>query len=125
MAACTSTAAPSRLRFKSNPRVICVDPSEFTDVMEDSPEMVLVYKSWLKDSEFHLIPASTTREADDLIDRMHPAVILLDVVLRSESTWEFLARLKRDERTKDVPLPRSGRQRDRAARAERRITLPP
>src|SRR6476469_2303834 len=37
IAACTSTAAPSRLRFKSNSSVICVEPSEFTDVIDDDP----------------------------------------------------------------------------------------
>src|SRR6185295_2424604 len=36
----TSTAAPSRLRLRSNSSVICVEPSEFTDVICDSPEIV-------------------------------------------------------------------------------------
>src|SRR5207249_5658782 len=40
MAACTSTAAPSRLRFKSNSSVICVEPSEFTDVIDSSPAII-------------------------------------------------------------------------------------
>jgi len=45
MAVCTSTAAPSILRLKSNCSVICVDPSEFTDVMESMPEMVVNWRS--------------------------------------------------------------------------------
>src|SRR5207244_13366052 len=40
IAACTSTAAPSRLRFKSNSSVICVEPSEFTDVIDSSPAII-------------------------------------------------------------------------------------
>src|ERR1019366_5272393 len=40
MAACTSTAAPSSLRFRSNSSVICVLPSEFEDVIEFKPAMV-------------------------------------------------------------------------------------
>src|SRR5581483_8109081 len=40
MAACTSTAAPSRLRFRSNSSVICVEPSELTDVIDSSPAII-------------------------------------------------------------------------------------
>ena len=40
MAACTSTAAPSSLRLRSNSSVIWVLPSEFEDVMELSPAIM-------------------------------------------------------------------------------------
>ncbi len=40
IAPCTSTAAPSRLRLSANSSVICVEPSELTDVICSSPEMV-------------------------------------------------------------------------------------
>ena len=40
IAPCTSTAAPSRLRFRSNSRVICVDPSELTDVIDSRPAII-------------------------------------------------------------------------------------
>src|ERR1017187_8765419 len=40
MAACTSTAAPSSLRLRSNSRVIWVLPREFDEVMEFRPAMV-------------------------------------------------------------------------------------
>src|SRR5437660_1224980 len=40
MAACTSTAAPSRLRLRANSRVTCVFPSEFTDVIESRPAII-------------------------------------------------------------------------------------
>ena len=40
MAACTSTAAPSRLRLRSNSRVICVVPSELIEVIDSRPAIV-------------------------------------------------------------------------------------
>ena len=40
MAPCTSTAAPSRLRSSTNSSVICVEPSELTEVIDASPEIV-------------------------------------------------------------------------------------
>src|SRR5713101_3854764 len=43
MAACTSTAAPSRLLLSANSRVIWVEPSEVVDVMESKPAM---FENW-------------------------------------------------------------------------------
>ena len=40
MAACTSMAAPSMLRFRSNSSVICVAPSELMEVIDSMPAML-------------------------------------------------------------------------------------
>jgi CheY-like chemotaxis protein len=82
-----------------------VDPS-LTPVLfvEDSPDAMLVYKSYLKGSGFQAISALTTREAEDVIERIPPRVIVLDIILRSEDTWQFLARLKEEPRTKHIPV---------------------
>src|SRR5579864_5583120 len=40
MAACTSTAAPSRLLVSTNSRVTWVEPSELMEVIESSPAML-------------------------------------------------------------------------------------
>jgi signal transduction histidine kinase/CheY-like chemotaxis protein len=81
------------------------DPSE-TPVLfvEDSPETLLVYKSYLKGSGFQVISAATTREAEDVIEQIPPRVIVLDIVLRSEDTWKFLATLKEEPQTKHIPV---------------------
>jgi signal transduction histidine kinase/DNA-binding response OmpR family regulator len=73
-------------------------------LVEDSPEMILMYKSYLKGSGFQVLPANTTREAEGVLDRVLPAAIVLDIMLRSEDTWAFMARLKQDNRTKDIPV---------------------
>jgi CheY-like chemotaxis protein len=81
------------------------DPSTRTVlVVEDSPEMMLMYKSYLKGSGFQVLPAATTREADEILDGVKPAAIVLDIILRSEDSWAFAARLKSEDRTKDIPL---------------------
>ncbi len=72
--------------------------------IEDSLEIVTVYKSFLKDSEFQLVAAGTTREAEALLERVQPRAIILDIVLRAEDSWGFMARLKNDSRTKDNPV---------------------
>src|SRR5579871_4491634 len=73
-------------------------------VVEDSPDTVVVYRSFLRDSAFQLVAAGTTKEADELIERIQPRAIVLDVLLRSEDTWGYLARLKKDPRTGDIPI---------------------
>ncbi len=73
-------------------------------VVEDSPEMIMMYRSYLTGSGFEMLTASTTREGESILERVRPVVIILDVVLRSEDTWAFLARLKTDEQLKDIPV---------------------
>jgi signal transduction histidine kinase/DNA-binding response OmpR family regulator len=73
-------------------------------VLEDKVEMMMMYRSYLKDSGFQLIPASTIRDAQEVLERLRPRVIILDVVLRSEDSWRFLAGLKQDVRTRDIPV---------------------
>src|SRR5580704_17155982 len=73
-------------------------------VLEDKVEMMMMYRSYLKNSGFQLIPASTIREAQEALERIHPRVVILDVVLRAEDSWRFLADLKQDARTRDIPV---------------------
>jgi len=73
-------------------------------VVEDSVETVAVYRSFLKDTEFQLGVAGTTREAEEVMARMQPRAIVLDIVLRSEDTWHFLTQLKSDARTRHIPV---------------------
>ncbi len=81
------------------------DPSRISVlVVEDSPDTIAVYRSFLKDSAFQLVAAGTTREADELLERIRPRAIVLDVLLRSEDTWGYLARLKNDPRTRHIPI---------------------
>ena len=73
-------------------------------VLEDKVEMMMMYRSYLKNSGFQLIPASTIREAQEVLERIRPSVIILDLVLRAEDSWRFLAELKQDARTRDIPV---------------------
>src|SRR5579863_169761 len=49
--------------------------------LEDKAEMMMMYRSYLKNSGFDLIPATTIREAWEALERIHPRVIIQDVVL--------------------------------------------
>jgi CheY-like chemotaxis protein len=66
--------------------------------------MVMMYRSYLRNSGFNFIPALTIRDAQEVLERVRQRVIILDVVLRSEDSWRFLAELKQDARTHDIPV---------------------
>jgi signal transduction histidine kinase/CheY-like chemotaxis protein len=73
-------------------------------IVEDSPEMILMYRSYLQGTGFRPIHAATTRDARGILETLRPVAIVVDVVLRSEDSWGFLARVKGDDATKDIPV---------------------
>src|SRR3984885_11455290 len=73
-------------------------------VLEDKVEILMMYRSYLKNTGFQLITASTIRDAQEVLERVRPRVIILDVVLRAEDSWRFLAGLKHDVRTREIPV---------------------
>ena len=73
-------------------------------VLEDKVDMIMMYRSYLKNSGFQLIPASTIRDAQEVLERIRPKAIILDLILRAEDSWKFLATLKQDARTRDIPV---------------------
>jgi CheY-like chemotaxis protein len=73
-------------------------------IVEDNPAMKMMYNSFLEGSLFQPVHASTTREAEQILDQLRPAAIVLDVVLRAEDSWAFLAGRADDARSKGVPI---------------------
>jgi signal transduction histidine kinase/CheY-like chemotaxis protein len=73
-------------------------------VVEDSAEMRMVYEKYLKGTGFQMVPASTVKQAQQALHRHRPQVIVLDLQLKGEDTWGFLARLKKDDETRAVPV---------------------
>jgi signal transduction histidine kinase/CheY-like chemotaxis protein len=73
-------------------------------IVEDNLAMKMMYGSFLEGSCFQAVHASTTREAERLMEQMRPAAIVLDVVLGSEDTWTFLARHAEEARAAGIPI---------------------
>ena len=73
-------------------------------VIENSDEAVLLYSRWLKDSEFQIVRAATIAEAKQKLAAFRPALIILDILLRGEDSWSFLAKLKASPATKEIPV---------------------
>ena len=82
------------------------DPSKIPVlVVEDDRRSMFVYERFLSIAGFQVIPARTVDAAREaLAAEPLPAAVVLDVMLEEETTWRFLAEVKRDPRTKHVPV---------------------
>lgn len=70
--------------------------------LEDDPETAHVFESFLRNTEFQPILASSVMQAESWTARHTPAAVVSDIFLGDETAWGFLARLR--ERLPAVPL---------------------
>jgi signal transduction histidine kinase/CheY-like chemotaxis protein len=73
-------------------------------LVEDHFETRLIYEKYLQGSPWQIVSARSLREAGNILRNLTPAVVILDVVLQGEDTWNLLARLKSDPSTRNVPV---------------------
>jgi CheY-like chemotaxis protein/two-component sensor histidine kinase len=96
------------LRYDGGPRALPawhLDPGRRPVlVLEDSPELVMLYEKYLQATDFQVLAARTLREAREAISQVRPCAIILDILLRGEHAWELLAELKRREDTREIPV---------------------
>jgi signal transduction histidine kinase/DNA-binding response OmpR family regulator len=71
--------------------------------IEDEAEAQIGCDAMLKGSPFQPLTVRSIGEADAALDTVAPAAIILNLVLGDEA-WDFLIRLKRDQRTRHVPV---------------------
>ena len=73
-------------------------------LVEDSIEIRLLYERYLKNTPYQLLAAPGLREARIALRQFQPAAIILDVMLKGEDTWKFLAQLKSQDSTRGIPV---------------------
>jgi signal transduction histidine kinase/CheY-like chemotaxis protein len=73
-------------------------------VVEDEPDTRLIYESFLRGSVFQMIPAASIRQARDAMGQVRPRAVVLDILLRGEDAWRWLAELKTDAATRAIPV---------------------
>ncbi len=60
-------------------------------VVEDDRQTMFLYEKYLSSSGFQVLPARSIDDARDLLRKVNPAAIVLDVMLEGETSWGFLA----------------------------------
>jgi signal transduction histidine kinase/CheY-like chemotaxis protein len=73
-------------------------------VIEDAPNDQFFYDKIFRLSQFQLYPAYNVGQAEEALETCDPAAIIMDLVLAGEEAWDFLVRLKRDDRTRHIPI---------------------
>jgi signal transduction histidine kinase/CheY-like chemotaxis protein len=72
--------------------------------IEDSPETLLLYDRFLQGTPFELLHAATLLRARQVLARQPVRAVLLDILLRGEDSWAFLAEFKSSPATRDTPV---------------------
>ena len=73
-------------------------------VVEDDAQARFVYERSFRHSAYRLLFARSLREARAMMQTASPRAIILDIVLRGEDTWSWLAELKEERATESVPV---------------------
>ena len=73
-------------------------------IVEDDPETLFIYEKLLRDTRYQPVPARSLREAREMLTRVQPRTVILDILLRGEDTWHWLTELKRNPATSRIPV---------------------
>ena len=71
-------------------------------IVEDNPETARLFETYLRNTEFQPILASSATHAEAWTHRHTPAAVVTDIYLGEDTAWEFLSRLR--ERLPHLPL---------------------
>jgi signal transduction histidine kinase/CheY-like chemotaxis protein len=100
-----SVTVPLIFRDATRPAEIAIQPGRLPVlVIEDSDEDLLLYDRALNGTRYQMVPARSVTAALHALDAIRPAVIILDIRLHGQDSWDLLARLKRDAATAAIPL---------------------
>jgi signal transduction histidine kinase/DNA-binding response OmpR family regulator len=72
-----------------------VDPGrKLVLIVEDNSETAFVYERYLSNAGFQSHAVSSVQDARNVLLKVRPAAIIMDLMLRAETTWDFLRELK-------------------------------
>jgi CheY-like chemotaxis protein len=73
-------------------------------IVDDDAEMRLIYEKYLRNSCYQPLSTRSLREARELMRRVRPQAIALDIILHGEDTWRWLSELKSNPATAAIPI---------------------
>ena len=71
-------------------------------VTDDSPEILLLSTMLLKRAGYEVLEASTGKECLDAVQKHHPDLVLLDVMLPDMTGIEVCRQIKSDKSMEDI-----------------------
>lgn len=73
-------------------------------VVDDEVELRHIMEKYLRGSRYQPFCARNLREARELMQRIRPQAIVLDIMLRGEDSWRWLSDLKSTPATASIPV---------------------
>lgn len=73
-------------------------------VVEDDAATRMLYEKYLSGSGYQALSAPSIADGRRILGHVKPAAIVLDLVLPGEDAWGFLAELKKNEATREIPV---------------------
>lgn len=81
-----------------------VDEPKKILIVEDDASTLRLYKKYLERDGYEVISSMMGKDALPLAEKHLPSMIILDVLLPDIVGWEVLSRLKKSEKTSDIPV---------------------
>lgn len=95
---------PRAPRVLDEERLQASDPSRRLLIIEDDQSFAMILRDLARELDFEALHAGTAQEALELARQFMPSAIVLDVGLPDQSGLSVLDRLKRDVRTRHIPI---------------------
>jgi signal transduction histidine kinase/CheY-like chemotaxis protein len=97
---------PSTAMVKSDATLPIVerDDRPVVLVIDDDPAALQLAHDYLDATQYQVIATSQPAQALQLAKRLHPDVVIADVMMPGMSAWEVLRALKKDTSTADIPV---------------------
>ncbi len=73
-------------------------------IADDKLEVVELLRATMEGEDYQIISASDGKEALEKIGKEKPDLVLLDIVMPKMDGFEVLSEVKRDPKTKEIPV---------------------
>lgn len=73
-------------------------------VVDDNPDVVRLFQRFVEPAGYRLVQATSAQSALRLIAEAPPEIITLDLMMPSHDGWELLQAIRRDPRTRGIPI---------------------
>ena len=97
-------ARPHSTGIVDDDRMRAGDQARKLLIIEDDQTFAMILRDLARELNFHALVAGTAQEALELARQFMPSAIVLDVGLPDQSGLSVLDRLKRDVRTRHIPI---------------------
>lgn len=84
---------------------LVLDPQKLAVlIVEDEPKVQTIYEGYLRGSRYQPIMVRNLHDATNVLERLSPCAIVLDILLAGEDSWLWLAKIKASPQYREIPL---------------------